>query len=419
MNLADTIRQRAAAMPMREIPFPHADREAHEQKLLRDFDRLDGATKSAIKDMHWAMRDANASESEQATTRRVVDHKLRLEARAAGLDPRRRILRNPVFRVFFNALARKLCRAPLSGEQAAVLKGLGQDASPGSNLIRDELDDALFDLLLSYGAWATLGPRPLGSRTKKCPVLTGRPNAQFITTESAALADDANITGLSVSGDSEVIGVLINFSIQLLDDMDADLASALLDAVEQAINARLDNACFRGNGAVDGDNGGILGLFDNASGALSVTAGSGITTVEALTSDDFYNAIGAVDAASLQRGGRWWIAPALLPKLMRCREGSQPALKSVLETGGATLFSLCGFPLTLTAAAPSTNAASSKVMLFGHGPAYVVPIRKEVTFELSDHFKWNTLQRSLRAYMRATGKMRVGTGFATLSTAAA
>ena len=77
-----------------------------------------------------------------------------------------------------------------------------------------------------------------------------------------------------------------------------------------------------------------------------------------------------------------------------------------------------GWPLTLSAGCPSTNAAGSKILAFGDGRAMAVGIRSEFQLQASDDYKWNTLQRSYRGVGRATASMRKGSGFAILKTAA-
>lgn len=67
-------------------------------------------------------------------------------------------------------------------------------------------------------------------------------------------------------------------------------------------------------------------------------------------------------------------------------------------------------------ACPNTNAASSSIAAFGDRNGQVVAVRDDFTFETSDHYRWNTLERSFRAYGRAATATRRIDAFAILQT---
>jgi HK97 family phage major capsid protein len=204
-----------------------------------------------------------------------------------------------------------------------------------------------------------------------------------------------------------------------MEDVSIDLASAFLQAFVEAVSLRLDYACFRGDGTADETNGGITGIFADGSVAV-VTAAAGNTTIETLDYDDLANVLIATSAAILQRSPRWWIFPELAIRLMKVRDGSgRPVLKTALETENDTVFSLLGFPCELTAVAPSSNTAGSKVAAFGDGAGYGVAVRKEFTLENSRSAHFNTLQRGFRALSRARGQMKAASAFTILKLAAA
>ena len=418
-NFAKTIRD-TAADPEKLKPFPEVEADLRQIEKQKQFDQLDSKTKRAFDELRLSVADSDEAR-ELAHIAGRVRRLLGEEKRAAGLDWKARILAGPIKRLALNAVARALCEKPLTGPQSEALalykKGLGGDTSPGSTLLIEELDTELWNLLLEYGAWATLGVRPMSRESKSFPFLTAWPTAQFIA-EGTGWSDDAVIAGSTVANDADVIGVLLNVSNRLLEDINADIATDLLDAFEQSINARLDHACFRGDGVADGDNGGITGIFDSSSGVPVFTAANGNTTFQQLEAADVYNTIATVDAAVLQRRPRWWFNPSFLPLAMRLKDGNDKLLKADLDMEGNTLFTFAGFNVTLTAAAPSTNSAGQRVAAFGLGASYAVGVRKQFTFESSSHFRWDYNQSTFRAYARATGKMRVATGLAILETAA-
>lgn len=297
-------------------------------------------------------------------------------------------------------------------------RALGEDTSPGSTYVIEKMGSDLYDLLSLYGAWSTLGVRVLRSKATKFPVTTALPTAAFILTEGTQIPDDTALTGSSLSPEAEVIGVMVKVSKQLFEDIDNDIAADLLEKFERSCNARLDNACFNGDGVADANNGSMTGIFQHADVAVS-TAAAGNTTVTGLQEDDFLAAFGALPAGAIQRGAACWMHPTLILKAMKIKSQGQRIVKTALEsdTGGA-LFSVCGFPLHATAAAPSTDAAGAKVAAVGEPGAYLVGIRKEFLMESSEHLRWDYLQHSFRALLRARGLMRDASGFVTIKTAA-
>lgn len=391
----------------------------NKEEILAHYDNLGPRAKSALQRLRSESWQNHPCERDLAITLRAVQIELRREELMAGLDPVLRIVADPIKRIALNAIARSLCEARLSPEQALVIKALGEGSTPGSTYIREELDAELFNLLATAGAWRTLGVRPMISRTKKFPILTTRPTARVIYADGIALPDDSAAAGTSVSGDAAVIGVLVNISTRLAEDMGADLSVELIQAFVEAMSYRFDYIAFSGNGATDADNGGFVGIFDSASGAATATASAGNDTILELDTADFERAVGALDSGALERKCRWWINSSNLYKFMALRDGSgSPLLKSVLDTGGETLFSILGYPVTLTAAAPSTDAAGSPVAAFGHGPSYAVGLREDFGWETTNHFRWDYYQRTLRALSRATFAMRRPLGFVILKTAA-
>jgi hypothetical protein len=70
-------------------------------------------------------------------------------------------------------------------------------------------------------------------------------------------------------------------------------------------------------------------------------------------------------------------------------------------------------------ALPNTNAANGQVAVFADPQTQVVGIRQDFDFQSSDHYRWNTNERSFRGIARAGTVTRRATGAAVLTLAAA
>ena len=86
-------------------------------------------------------------------------------------------------------------------------------------------------------------------------------------------------------------------------------------------------------------------------------------------------------------------------------------------TGSLTIWSI---PVL---AAPSTDSASAKVLVFGDPDGHVIGLRTDLELATTDDFKFDYNLRSFRALLRAGSKMRTSSTtlkpFAVLTLAAA
>lgn len=371
-----------------------------QEDMLKDVSRLDKETKSTLEDLTKIKNtfqgyDSQVKALEQAIKK--LNLQLTLEQRmAAGgtaMSFGQRLIRDKdKAKQAFGAI----CRLVKADDFAA--RALGEDSSPGSTLINDDLFQEVYDSLLRYGAWGTLGVRPIGTKNTKIPVKTARPIANFILTEGGSIGDDTNKAGTTVTLEAEVIAVLLNVSLQLLEDGEFDVAADVLDDFIEAVNLRADFASFQGNGTADATNGGVTGLFNFGTAA---TAASTRTTIAATKYDDWLRCLTTVDAAVLQRAARWWMHPTLMAAAIGVQDSNgRPIFQTALEAPAGGILNLFGFPISMVAAAPSTNAASAKVAVFGDPRAYAVGMRKAFTFEASDQARWTTLERSFRGHTR-------------------
>ena len=417
----------------RAYSFPSAtDNRPQNQKtnmrsaIIEKLDHMNKGTEKAFE----GLRKASLGQSETELLRSLRDTLISLR-RTQQMDAYERIeliLANPERRIQLNILARQLTNVELKGDLLAYARemgveetglakalGLNEDTGLGAALVTDSFANDLYNLLPSFGAWKTLGGTSFSSKRGKFPVVTQYPQAVFLGDSTSPLPQDAVFTGTSLLVDTPVLGCIINVMLSLLEDEAGDVSAALLESFGQGLSKTLDGAVFAGTGVMDTANGGITGIFtDNTVKVAPAAAGN--VTLQQCEYEDFMHVLETVDPAALQRPCRWWMAPALLPALMRVKDqANRPLLKMPPDADG---FSLLGWPLTLTAAAPSLNVANQKVMAFGDPRAYIVGLRRWFGFEFSDHFLWTAVQRSFRTVARVKGQMRNAAGLACLQTAA-
>ena len=347
-----------------------------------------------------------------------IEQLLRREARAAYGNPIARISADEDLRTRFNCAIRLAMdnNGDMRKLMAPQLKALGEDATPGSTLVNTALYKEIYDTLAQYGIWNTLGVRRMGTKLTRLPVKTARPVAKWILTEGGTITDDTNKAGTEVSLEVEVLAVLLNVSLQLLQDAEFDVTGDVMDDFAEAYAYSLDYTMFQGNGTADATNGGMTGLFGFGTAAVAAATH---TTIAKLTVDDFVGARNAVDVGVLNRPCRWWMHPYNLGKICLIKDlNGRPIFQTALEAPTATLGSILGAPVVAGAALPNTDAVSSKIAAYGDPNGYVVGIREDFSFDASDHFMWNALQRSFRGYGRAGGKGRKAGAFAILTTPA-
>jgi HK97 family phage major capsid protein len=372
-----------------------------QEDMLKNFDNLDKDTKKAFEELTKVKNEFNGLSDHQKQLDlliKKVQLQMTLEQRLANggtaMTLGQRTIQNKeqAKQVFAS-----ICCA--IGKPEIAAKALGEDSSPGSTLINDQLSTDVYDSLLRYGSWGTLGVRPVGTKNTKVPIKTARPTANFILSEGGTISDDTAKAGTTVTLEAEVIAVMLHVSLQLIEDGEIDVVADVLDDFIEAVNLRLDYAAFRGDGTADATNGGVTGLFAFGTAA---TATTGRTTIAATKYDDWLKCLTTVDAAVLQRPSRWWIHPTLLAAAVGVADSNgRPIFQTAMEAPAGGIMNLFGFPVTMVGAAPSTNTTSAKVAVFGDPRAFAVGVRKQFTFEASDQYRWNTLERSFRGHLRA------------------
>lgn len=406
--------------------------EEKQTELTTSYDNLAKETKKAVEDLTRVKETSNSLTEITNSIQKVVVQ-LKREARMAYGDPLRRLLDDDEKSLRMScafALAmdkdgdmrgkvQELLRAAglLEVAKGLVKRAVGEDSGVGSTLITPELAKDVYDTLAMYGAWNTLGVRRMGTKQQKLIQKTVRPIA-YVVAEGAAIDEDANKAGNTVTATAAAIAVLLPVSLQILEDSIIDLAADVLDDFIEAFNYRLDFVSFMGTGANNSTSGAFTGLFN---GGTAAPAAAGNVTAGGLQLDDFVRCLTTVAPIVLQRAARWWAHPTMLARMILVRDKQGRSIfQTMLESpapGG--IGSILGYPVTLAHVCPNTDGASQQIAAFGDPRAQAVGVRRDFVFESSDHYHWNTLQRTFRAWGRAATVTRDATGFAILTTAAA
>jgi HK97 family phage major capsid protein len=248
------------------------------------------------------------------------------------------------------------------------------------------------------------------------PVKTARVNAQWLTSEAVAIPDDTNEAGSTMTLTVLPNAVLLNVSRQLIEAAEFDVTAVVMEDFQQAWNLRLDTAAFTGNGTGDGNNGGFTGVFN---AGIKAVAAPGNTSVSGLDFDDVTRVLTTVAPVVLKRKPCWWMHPQMLVRMMGIKDNNgRPIFLGSLEAPSyGAIGTILGYPVVPVMAAPNTDGAGQLVAAFGDRNGQVVGVRDDFVFESSDHYRWNTLERSFRAYGRAATGCRQANAFAILQTA--
>jgi HK97 family phage major capsid protein len=399
------------------------------EKLLGDFDRLDKETKKDFDELTNVKKSFNGLSSEvQAATQKLtlIQSRLENQARASFGNPIEKIIHDEELRWRFNALVRLSVNKDGDMENMVkkdfpdfIKKALGEDSSPGSTLINQQLVGEIYHTLESYGIWNTFRVTRLGTKTNILPVKTARAVALAIISEGTQITDDANKAGTTVTATVVDIAALLNVYFRLLQDAEFDVTADVLDDFAEATAYRLDWFATQADGGADTTDGGMTGIFGG--GGTAANAAAGNTTVETTDEEDWRRCLLTVDPAVLQRPARWWMHPQILVRALSVKDdnGRSIFLTALEAPSAKAIGSMFGYPITLGAVCPTTNAANAKVAAFGDPNGQVVGIRNDFDVQTSDHHKWDYYQRSFRIVGRAATKIRRATAFAVLTLPAA
>lgn len=395
------------------------------EALTKNIGDAPASIKTAVEELTSMKKTVNTQQASiDAFTAQLkkIEAAVRREALGNWTTPIQRIQRNEELRARLNGeIRRALLEENLkAGEKRAkdvfevFTKALGEDSSPGSTLINQALANEIYDTLATFGVWNSFGVRPVGTKTTIFPVKTVRPTASWLTTEAATISDDTAKAGTTVSVALLPLAVLLNVSLQLLEDAEFDVSADILNDFGEALAERLDASVLVGDATNNATFGGFTGIFV---GGTAAAAGGGNNATENLDFEDFTRCLVTVDPIVLARAAKWWTHPQHLVRALSVKDGNgRPIFLTAMEapTPGA-IGSILGYPVVPCYKAPTANVAATKVFVFGDPNGMVVPIGKQFTFETSDHFRWNTLERSFRGWGRAACKIRRTAAFAMLT----
>lgn len=338
------------------------------------------------------------------------------ERHVAGVSIEARLNKNPDARHYLNGLVRKGLNVAIPDIQK---KALGEDSSPGSTFLRNDIASIVYDSLPDYGIWKSLAVEPMGTKLEALPVDTADPIAQFLLTESSqSLTDDTNMTGSSSNLTAKLCGVYCTVSMQLLKDSEYDVSARLLTKFARAFSKRVDTAAFIGNGTADATNGGFTGLFNFATGVTAITTH---TTVAKLTIADIIATQQAVDVEVNSRdSAKWWMSKFVQIGLLGMVDGNgRPiflnALESPVPEGIGSIF---GRPVVVGNICPAVGTAGTQVLAYGDANAFVVGLRQDFEFDFSDQVAFQNYKRAFRGIGRVGVLGRQASALAVLSTAA-
>ncbi len=389
--------------------------KSDQEKILSDVSRLDKETKKALEDLTKVKENANEFTAQLAKINALIQR----QARASFGNPAQRAcagIEGGIIACFKQAGGQRLTdfdKANLLDFQAKTaitgITGIGGAVSP------TETVNAIYDALLTYGQWNTLGVMPVGARAQVVPVATVRPVGYWVA-QGAQITEGA-VTGTSVSMTIQEAAAWIPVANALLEDAEPAFAPYLMDMLFQAVAYRLDWACFAADGTADTTDGGYTGI---AVGGTAAGAISGNVSVKTLDLDDFVTCLATVDAGVLSRQAKWWIHPTVLAKIVQIRDNNgRPIFQNALEApNGGAIGSILGYPVVVTGAMPSTDTVSSVVAVFGDPQGCAVGLRKQFSLDSSSDFQFDYNRTAYRSIIRAGVKIKSATSFAMLTTAA-
>jgi HK97 family phage major capsid protein len=400
--------------------------KSSQQQILDDLDRSDKEVKRAMEELTLVKNHFN-EQSILLQKMQKVQQAVALNARSSFRNPIERALQDDETRAFLNAAARaaafpqEVHRLPaewrkLLEEATAHHKSMtGVDSSLGQATVPQSTFNQIYDTLLEYGDWSSLGVQRVGMRTTVLPVATSRPNFYWIGSGTGGAGETAAITASDLGGSSvtliiQTIAAYLTVARELLADSTVDLAPYILQQMVQSVAFGMDTAAFTSTGAADQTNAGYVGIFNAATANtnLAAIASAGNTTVDKLQLEDFINVLLTVNPIVLKRQACWWIHQQIvaLMALIRDKNG-RPIFQTWQEvpTPGA-IGSILGYPVHLTAVAPSTNSAGYPVAAFGDPDGMAIGIRSDLELATSDDIKFAENMRAFRAMMRAGVKIK-------------
>jgi HK97 family phage major capsid protein len=415
------------------------------QKVLGDLDRADKEVKRALDELTTVKNKTNSTFEDVLKRMEKVQRQVALNAKSSFRNPLARALANEELAFTLNAATRCILAEMKNGPKAdpafvkhieeinAKTKALtGVDTGLGQATVPTDTFNEIYDLLLEYGDYATLGVQRIGARLNVIPVATARPQFYWIGSQST-LAEGSTITSGAFSG-SQVLNVINTCAVlmyvarELLQDSTVNLAPYVLQQMIESANWGLDTAAFIGTGNQDTTNAGYVGIFNAAlaNTNLAYTAGPGRTQVSKLTLDDFVGTMLTVSPEVLNRKPMWWAHAQNIARAALIRDNNgRPIFQTWQEVPNpGSIGSILGHPVHPTAIAPNIDGASTTPFVFGDPQGQSVLIREDLELATSEDIGFPQNLMAYRALVRAGVKLKTVAAsttlkpFAVLNTAA-
>jgi HK97 family phage major capsid protein len=298
------------------------------------------------------------------------------------------------------------------------IKLIGEDSSPGSNYINNELRNDIYSTLMTYGMFNKFKVVRTNTKETSLPLTTARPVASWVTTEGTGPSADTTKAGSLGSLTMGELIANIPVSLRLIEDADIDIVGDLINDLGEAFAYAIDNTLFNAETTNNATYGGFNGIVNQAG---VTTAASGNVSVQTLDYDDFVDAYAALDSGVIQRGvAEWFMNPVLLAVSAKIKDTTgRPIFGTALDVPNAkTIANIIGLPANPVGVLASTNTTSTKVAFVGDPMGAAVGIRKDLAIESSDHSGWVNATRDVRGRLRAGVLVRKAGAFRALRTAA-
>lgn len=402
------------------------------ETLLQNYDQLGKDTKSAMEEL-TKLKNQQADQGELLRSMQRINMSLRNEQRAAFGCPIQRIVGDKEKRELLVAMVvrslggevmdacgpriRSLAKS-LKLSDGIAQRDMDSGNTPGSTFLdTNEVERDIYDVLASFGAYRTLDVRYVSAKATEIPLKTARVAATFID-EAADIGLDSTKAGSRTTLTPKKIAALINVSSELLEDDVVGAVMDLLNDMGESSAYRLDWAAFAADGGTDATDGGFTGMLGGA--GTDVTAASGNTTVATLDFEDVVKVMAGAPSGILSRPCKWWLHPTILVKMLYIKDSNgRPIFNTAVEAPSpGSIGSILGAPVVQVHAAPSTDSAGARVAAFGDPQGMAVRIRRDIRFDRSEHYAFNTDEITFRSTMRAATKIKIATAIQVLKTAA-
>lgn len=309
-------------------------------------------------------------------------------------------------------LARILERPGVVNARDGITQGVAIGAPP--TLVGDDF----IALVSQNAAHSTLNVQIVDGPKTSIPIVTGTPSGALeapwlkFAAQGAQMSPVATVLGGGATTELRENPILIEVSNALDEDAGPLWGRIARDRLANGHRNSLDLACVKSDGTDDATNGGFTGLFGSAE-ITAVEAAATRTRLALLEEEDLLRTMDAVAPAALERGCRWWMNSAVYLQLLRMKTSGGVRLVEF----GAGVPTLFGSPITITAAAPSTDSAGEKVLCFGCGAGYLVAIHRNISLLVTEAPRFDFNNRLYRSVLRAYCGLLDATWFATLKLA--